>query len=84
MLDLDSIFNPDRPVSERRTAMHPARCVTPDDLPSDWHLYWDERAAIREYDGGFHREQAEALALMDVLQEMARLGIPTPSRRSPN
>ena len=48
--------------------------LTPAVLPSDWHLLWDERAAIREYDGGLPRERAEALALLDVLQQMRRVG----------
>jgi hypothetical protein len=39
-------------------------------LPADWHMIWDERAAIMEYDGGLPREQAEFLALRGVLQQM--------------
>jgi hypothetical protein len=44
-------------------------------LPPDWHQLWDERAAIREFDGGFSREVAEFYALKDVIclmQEQAR------------
>jgi hypothetical protein len=40
------------------------------ELPADWHLLWDERAAIMEYDGGLSRERAEALALADILRLM--------------
>lgn len=29
--------------------------------------HWSERAAIREYDGGLEREEAEWLAMLDVL-----------------
>lgn len=43
---------------------------TPADLPPDWHLLWDERAAIMEYDGRLPREQAEAAALRDILRQM--------------
>jgi hypothetical protein len=42
------------------------------DLPADWHLLWDERAAIMEYDGGLPRERAEALALADIIQAMTK------------
>lgn len=43
----------------------------PENLPPDWHLLWDERAAVMEFDGGLPRERAEALALADVLKQMA-------------
>jgi hypothetical protein len=43
---------------------------TPDDLPPDWHVVWDERAAIMEYDGGLPREQAEHFALIEVLKQL--------------
>ena len=33
----------------------------PDDLPGDWRVEWEERAAIMEYDGGLPRERAEAI-----------------------
>jgi hypothetical protein len=49
--------------------------VGPDDLPPDWRLFWEERAAVREYDGGLPREHAEAAALADTLGEMRRHGI---------
>jgi hypothetical protein len=44
------------------------------ELPADWYLLWDERAAIREYDGGFPREKAESLALEDILLLMRLAG----------
>jgi hypothetical protein len=44
------------------------------DLPPEWHVMWDERAAIVEYDGGLPRERAEALALADILEQMRRAG----------
>jgi hypothetical protein len=50
--------------------------VTPDDLPADWHLAWDERAAIMENDGKLPRERAEALALLDVIRQMRVAGGP--------
>jgi hypothetical protein len=30
--------------------------ITPTDLPVDWQLHWDERAAIMEHDGRMTRE----------------------------
>ena len=68
MLDLRTIFDPDRPV----TATAPIPALIPADLPPDWHLAWDERAAIMEYDGGLPRERAEFLALADILDQMRR------------
>ena len=46
--------------------------LTPDDLPWDWRIEWEERAAIREYDGGQAREHAEAEALREVVEMMHR------------
>jgi TubC N-terminal docking domain len=41
-----------------------------DALPGHWRIAFEERAAIRKYDGGLLRERAEALALADILEEM--------------
>lgn len=30
---------------------------------------WEERAAIREFEGGLLRDQAECLALLDLIQQ---------------
>ena len=38
-----------------------------DRLPEESLDAWEERSAIREYDGGFSRPHAEALALLDLL-----------------
>jgi hypothetical protein len=48
--------------------------TTPDDLPAEWHVQWDDRAAIMEADGDLPRERAEALALRDVREQMRRHG----------
>ena len=45
-----------------------------DDLPGDWRVWYEERAAIREYDGGQAREHAEAEALREALDAMRRAG----------
>lgn len=41
----------------------------PDALTPDERVDYEERAAIREYDGGLSREEAEAAALADVLRQ---------------
>jgi hypothetical protein len=71
MLDLKTIFDPDRMAPA--PIAHPA--LTPADLPADWHFAWDERAAIMEYDGKLPRARAEALALADILDQMRRAGV---------
>ena len=38
-----------------------------DRLPEELLEAWQERSAIREYDGGFSRPHAEALALLDLI-----------------
>ena len=66
MLDLTAIFDVgDPPLA---ASLAPFR---PDDLPVDWWQVWDERAAIKEYHGGMHREHAEAEALAEVVQMMS-------------
>ncbi len=37
-------------------------------LPEDLQELWEERAAIREFEGNQARELAEAMALIDVLR----------------
>jgi hypothetical protein len=80
MLDLDAIFNPDETMPARPTVPVPAPAPTsgigPDDLPGDWRVDWEERAAVLEYEGGHPREQAEALALAEIIQQMGRVGAP--------
>ena len=80
MLDLNTIFDPNQ--AERRLRLRVQAAESGDtrdsfgvaDLPPDWHLMWDERAAIMEYDGGLPRERAEALSLADILGQMRRAG----------
>ena len=80
MIDLSTIFDPaqvdafnaarfGRPSDPQR-----APDIGPDDLPGDWRVEWEERAAIMEYDGNMPRERAEALALADVVDRMRRGG----------
>lgn len=37
-----------------------------DDLPMDWRIEFEERAAILEYDGGLSRKEADAQALVEI------------------
>jgi hypothetical protein len=41
--------------------------VRPEDLPLDWRIEWEERAAIRQYDGGQTRAEADVEALREIL-----------------
>lgn len=47
------------------------RIKSPADLPSEWRLEWEERAAIMEYNGGLTREMAKHLALVEIVKQMA-------------
>jgi hypothetical protein len=71
---LDSLFR--SPAGLDASDPAPARLAsTPADLPPEWHLAWDERAAILEFEGGLPREQAEVRALAHILKAMEREGI---------
>lgn len=50
-------------------------------LPPDWREVYEERCAIREYDGNFPRAQAERLALEEVYR-MMRQGRTADKKRS--
>ncbi len=41
-----------------------------DDLPMDWRIEFEERAAILEYDGGLTREDAETQALTEIAERI--------------
>jgi hypothetical protein len=44
--------------------------IGPDDLPDDWRVEFEDRAAIKEYDGGLPRELAEAEALAEIVTQI--------------
>lgn len=46
--------------------------ISPDTLPERWRELYEERAAIREYDGGQTREHAEAEAMKEIVAAMRR------------
>jgi len=70
-MNLDSIFDDDRqPMGTlERTAI-----TRPEQLPGEWRELYEERAAIREYDGGQCLEHAEAEAFREVLDRMRAAG----------
>ena len=45
-----------------------------DDLPMDWRIEFEERAAILEYDGGLHRDNADRQALTEILERIKKFG----------
>lgn len=51
-----------------------SRYLVPAELAPAWREWFEERAAIREYDGGQALEHAEAESLREVLEAMARAG----------
>jgi hypothetical protein len=64
MLDLNAVFDADA-VEAAVAAMYGE--VKVEDLPGDWRVWFEERAAIMEYDGGLPRERAEAEALTEIV-----------------
>ncbi|MFH1108686.1 MAG: hypothetical protein V1790_05760 [Planctomycetota bacterium] len=59
------------------------RTTTVADLPPDWRLEFEERAAIREYDGGQLREHAERDALAETVARIRPAGgIPPRSQKT--
>ncbi|MHC4618380.1 MAG: hypothetical protein ACYTEQ_11580 [Planctomycetota bacterium] len=49
-----------------------AQIVSPYDLPMDWRIEYEERAAILEYDGGFSRAEANRRAFEEILERISR------------
>jgi len=43
-----------------------------EDLPTEWRIDFEERAAILEYDGRLSREDAETEALDEIQERMKR------------
>ena len=41
------------------------------DFDKDMYIEWEERAAIREFDGGMSRDDAELEALFDLIEKYA-------------
>lgn len=81
VLDLDAVFDDDRAPAAVHALLispslieTPAGYLAPSDLPEEWHEFYEERAAIREFDGHQPREHAEAEALREVVAKMRAQG----------
>ena len=46
--------------------------TSPHDLPMDWRVEYEERAAILEYDGGLSRTEADSQALREIVERLDR------------
>ncbi len=62
-----NMSNPNRNGRQRNT---PSGSNSQDWDAADWHAYFQERAAIREYDGGLARIEAERLAFEDIVTKL--------------
>lgn len=70
-----AIVEPERVSEARPTAHVSARgYLVPNDLPEAWWEWYEERAAIREHEGGQALEHAEAEALQETLNAMRAAG----------
>ena len=47
-------------------SLDPPTLTNIDELPMDWRIEYEERAAILEYDGGLTREDADAQAFDEI------------------
>jgi hypothetical protein len=55
-------------------SLDPPTLTDIDDLPMDWRIEYEERAAILEYDGGLNRNEADAQALAEIKRRIQSLG----------
>ena len=53
-------------------AVDPGPAIRVEDLDPDWRIEFEERAAVREHDGGLPRERAEAAALAEIAERIHR------------
>lgn len=45
----------------------------PEDLPIEWRVEFEERAAILEYDGSLSRDAADAQAFQEIMERLKGL-----------
>ncbi|WP_323034141.1 hypothetical protein [Pararhodobacter sp.] len=62
---------------QAKIAPHAATDETATSIPPAWQEHYEERAAIVEYDGELHREEAEAFARAEVLHLSRGKALPT-------
>ena len=51
-------------------SLDPPTLTDIDDLPIDWRIEFEERAAILEYDGGWSRDEADIQAFNGIKERM--------------
>ncbi len=68
---LNGLFEADQP-APAPVADPLAGIDSPADLPPEWRDMYEERAAVREYEGGQAREHAEAEAFRETLAAIRR------------
>jgi hypothetical protein len=66
---------PEGPIATSKAMPSPA-----DWDSEDWQAYFDERAGIAQYDGGFSRVQAELCAFEDSVDHWLAMHPPSPQR----
>ena len=54
-------------------SLDPPALTDIDDLPTDWRIDFEERAAILEYDGGLSGEEAEEQAEIEIMKRTRRV-----------
>ena len=65
---------------ERLRALRAGKTLDPpvlidiDDLPIDWRIEFEERAAILEHGAGLSRDKADAQALVEIKRRIQSLG----------
>jgi len=67
-LDLETVFNAEAVDFAARMRHQPPR--VPYDLPLDWRVEFEERAAIKEYLANMSREEAETQAFQEILHTL--------------
>jgi hypothetical protein len=55
------------------TVVQENQITSPADLPMDWRIEFEERAAILEYDGGLSRNEADSQALREIAERIDRM-----------
>ncbi|MFC1633652.1 hypothetical protein ACFL5Z_02315 [Planctomycetota bacterium] len=50
------------------------KTICPADLPIEWRIEYEERAAILQYDGGLNREEADRQAFVEIVRRLKKFG----------
>ena len=49
-----------------------SRLFRAEELPERWREWYEERAGIREFDGGWTRDKAEKQAMLEIVTRMGK------------